>query len=200
MQNTNDIEDDIYIDDTEGQESQNSEIPIAVKNKITSMGMIFLSTGFLSLAIGFQNKMLLFIVTGFFTVGFGLFSMIQMYVLAKSNKMLEITGVVVDIDKEGYRKQNTYLYIKTIERVTYKIFAVDKKAAKYKKGTIVSFYTTQKAIDESFKDGVYEIPTVFAIARVDLRDEEKYDEEVAAAFDTLKDRAERKKSAEEQDM
>lgn len=141
--------------------------PLAIRNKIMSLAGLFLGGGF--------AVFLLFLVAGgmefwylpAMVIVFGIFLIGQLYYLASNGQLKEVEGVIIDKEKDGYRKQNSYLVVQDTKSAVYRIIATDH-SKNYKIGDIVRFYSVADALTH-LKDGVYEVRVVHAIERLSAK-------------------------------
>lgn len=144
-----------------------AEFPAAVKNKLITLFLLFIGGGaalILALLAAGMSDMWYFPLI---IMGYGIYLIFQLYYMASSGNLKETEGVVIDKERSGYRKQNSYLIVQTSRGVVYRVIATDR-SSQYKEGDIVRFYSTKEALNH-LKDGVFEVRVVYAIERVSAK-------------------------------
>lgn len=143
------------------------EYPAAVRAKIVSLFLAFISGGLLFLvllgALGMEEYWYLAAII----ILFGVVMVAQLSYYAARGKLKEVEGVVIEKERNGYRRQYTYLWVQTAKGSVYRIYATDKSRG-YKEGDIVRFYSNADNL-HNLRDGIHEIRVVYAIERLSAK-------------------------------
>lgn len=155
------------------------EYPSAVRSKLMSLFFVFIGGGAIMLLLFSVLGMLQYWYLPAIVIVFGLFMILQLAYYSSNDKLREVEGVVIDKERDGYRKQNSYLLVQTAKGAVYRVIATEK-SRKYKEGDIVRFYSNADAL-KNLKDGIYEVRVVYAMERLSAKiTDEKEDEALEA--------------------
>lgn len=155
------------------------EYPPAVRSKLMSLFFVFIGGGAIMLLLFSALGMLQYWYLPAIVIVFGLFMILQLAYYSSNDKLREVEGVVIDKERDGYRKQNSYLLVQTAKGAVYRVIATEK-SRKYKEGDIVRFYSNADAL-KNLKDGIYEVRVVYAMERLSAKiTDEKEDEALEA--------------------
>ena len=162
-----------------------NDFPDVIREKIVKTLGMFVGLGLLiclcSITMGAS-----LIYCGIIFIIAGVVFALDVYYNCAANKMVEVEGVVVGVEREGYRKQRTYLLVMTENKTFFKVLITEKKHFYYKVSDIVRFYTNIRSIDENFEDGIYTIRTLYTIERLKMDTEAENDPAVKKALENLK--------------
>lgn len=140
------------------------EYPPAVRAKLLSLFLAFISGGTVFLILLGVLGMLEYWYFAAFIILFGVGMILQLSYFAANDRLTEVEGVVIEKERDGYRKQHLYLLIQTVKGDVYRIYAADK-SRKYKEGDIVRFYSAADQLN-NWRDGICEARVVYAMERV----------------------------------
>lgn len=139
------------------------ELPKALRNRcLTNLGL-FVGIGVFSVIIALAYGVYPFLLCSAILILFGIITVYFIIRNFKNGEILEITGVVTQKDREGYRKQHKYINIEDDNHRVYRLLLTEK-SRRFKVGDMVTFYTTKDSISQPV-DAEYRVFKLYAIER-----------------------------------
>lgn len=142
--------------------------PKSLQKKIIQIIGLFFTAALGALLLAFRGDSVMVLLSLLLLIGGSLFSY-RIYYLASRGYVAEITGVIIDIDYSGYRKQNKNLHIQDDQDRVYLVALPSKQlsSASYRISNIVTFCVYYKDIcEQNYRDGEYVFGSVLAIERI----------------------------------
>lgn len=140
-----------------------STLPTALRNRCIFNILTFVGVGLLTAILAIAYGAYPLLICSAVLILFGIVTVLFILNNFKKGNILEITGVIIAKDKEGYRKQHKYINIEDDCHRVYRLL-ITEKVKRYKIGDIIVFYTTKDSISQPV-DAEYRVFKTYAIER-----------------------------------
>lgn len=137
----------------------------AIKLAMIKNALFFFGVGFAVFVYGFVVGYY-FIIAGLLILAFGTYATAETYYRCSRDQVTCIEGTCTEVVREGYRKQQRVLYVRTKSREMYKV-PLPKNKGKYKEGDIVRIYNRHMPAFKD-EDNCYKLFSFITIERVIL--------------------------------
>ena len=138
-----------------------SSIDKRLQRRIEMDSLVFSLTALISILVGMRGDPF-FIFMGLLLLSTGLLFAYRLYYLATRNMITEITGVITNIEKSGYRKQRKYLHIQDASATCYRV-EVGGNVKRFRLSNTVSVFIKDNTLGE-YIDGEYRIHTPLLVS------------------------------------
>lgn len=138
-------------------------LPTALRNRCLKNLILFVGVAIAIIILSFVSKQYTFLIGAGAVLLFGVLTTYFIIKNYKSGNVLEITGVITQKEKEGYRRQYKYASVEDDNHRVYRIMLTDRQR-RYKIGDIITFYTTKDSIGRPV-DAEYRVFKIYAIER-----------------------------------
>ena len=142
-------------------------LPSCLKRKIWEMAAVFTIVVLLLLILTGRDIGMIFFSLLLALVG--VFLTVRLYFQATRGYIFHISGIIIEINRNGWRMQEKVLHIQDAADTVYAVTVQSRFSGKYKVGNTVSFYLDKHYLDQAFyQDGEYHIPSVVSIENTDV--------------------------------